>query len=1437
MRLRLTVAVPPQARDRDPRRSPALHEVEVEAGQGTTAHDLLEALAAHFGIRAVALGCGSTTLRDEAVVGLAPLVDGAALTLSLRSSCAGPGSPAPASRGTPLALAVTHGPDAGRLVPLPAGRLTVGRSAEADVQLEDPRLSRLHAALETGPDGIRVLDLGSTNGTLLDGRRLGSEPAALPSGTSVVVGDTRLEVRAAGALPAASRARADGTRSINRRPRATSRVAPPSIALPEPPQPPHRTRIPWVAMALPIPVAGVLALFLGPTMLALALMGPLLMAGTAVGDRIGSRREYAARLAEHARSHGAATDRVEAACAAERRTRRHAQPDPAGVLTIATGPTARLWERRRDDDDALVVSVGTCTAPATVRVIRPRGDQGSEHPLLPEVPCTVALADVGVLGVGGRADDARAAARNLVGQLAVLHSPLDLEIVAVVATRDGASDWEWLGRLPHARRPDGSPRPGAAAVDGLDPHAVRDAVARLEALVSERAAGRSPAASWTGRRTLLLLDGAAALRGVPGLAEVLARGPDVGVCCIAVDTAVSQLPAEARALLNLGRPDHPILTGAGLGAVAGLVVDRVGPWWAERLSRALAPLRDATPATGPSELPSRVSLGEVSGFDVTDPAAIAATWEASAWATSVPVGAGRDGTYLVDLASEGPHVLVGGTTGSGKSELLRTLVVSLAAHNRPEQLSLVLVDYKGGAAFRECAALPHTAGVVTDLDDRLADRALRSLRAELRRREQVLARAGASDHAGYLRSPAARSNPLPRLVVVIDEFRALAEDLPAFVEGMVRLAALGRSLGVHLVMATQRPAGVVTADIKANLNLRIALRVRDRADSEDVIDSPDAAELDPRTPGRALARSGDGRLVAFQAVHLSGPWRQPDPSVLRVRDVQWGTVEGPWPGPVAPGAAATELGRVVDAITEAARTTGARSAPAAWLPALPSRLESPPPSPQAPVHRAWVGLVDRPDRQAQEPLLFDLHEPGVWGFAGTSGSGRSTALLTVARNLTAQLAPSDLHVYAVSAGGLAPLTGLPHCGAHVAHDDLGRLERLLARLGQEAAIRRKALAASGCDTFAQWRRATRSAPPYALLLVDDWDLLSQLADGVEHAGLTDRLLAVVREGEGAGLRSVVAGDRALLVGRVGSALHHRVVLRLADRADGALAGLAPSSLPADPPPGRGVLADGAEVQLALPTPHPPRQQEDDGPRPLRVEALPTQVLAEQVRSRTLHRDAVAFGLGGDELAVQALTPGRDGRRWLVAGPAGSGVTTALALATTQLLDQGRPVAVLSTRPGALDALHAHPGLALWCDPARPEELVRLRERRPDLVVVADDADQLLDTPVEPVLRQVARLTDRDGGLVVCGASSTVLATQYRGVALDVARERTGVLLGAGSIGDADLFGLRLRADRSAPPGRGHVVVRGSAVPLQVALPGPRPDCAAATPVTASGSLR
>ena len=210
---------------------------------------------------------------------------------------------------------------------------------------------------------------------------------------------------------------------------------------------------------------------------------------------------------------------------------------------------------------------------------------------------------------------------------------------------------------------------------------------------------------------------------------------------------------------------------------------------------------------------------------------------------SAPIGIGPGGGVVhIDLVADGPHALVGGTTGSGKSELLSTWIAALAALHPPSRLHVLLVDYKGGTSFGPLHRLPHCAGLVTDLTPRLAERALSGMRAELRRRERLVGAAGAGAVAELAPGDAPAS-----LVVVVDEFATLLDELPEFVDGVLDIARRGRSLGIHVIMATQRPAGVISDAIRANTSLRIALRLPDAEDSRDVLGTPDAAAPPPTT--------------------------------------------------------------------------------------------------------------------------------------------------------------------------------------------------------------------------------------------------------------------------------------------------------------------------------------------------------------------------------------------------------------------------------------------------------------------------------------------------------------------------------------------------------------------------------------------------------------
>ncbi len=368
-------------------------------------------------------------------------------------------------------------------------------------------------------------------------------------------------------------------------------------------------------------------------------------------------------------------------------------------------------------------------------------------------------------------------------------------------------------------------------------------------------------------------------------------------------------------------------------------------------------------------------------------------WDRSTPGLAVPLGESQDGPFVIDLVRDGPHALVAGMSGAGKSELLTTWLLELAQRNPPSLLQFILVDFKGGAAFNHLAPLPHCVGVLTDLDESATRRALASLRAQLRRRKELVAAARCRDVTEY---NAHESRSLPLLIVVIDEFRALALDHPELLEQFLHLAHQGRSLGVHLIAATQRPAGAVSPELRANMPLRFCLRVAEAADSLDVLAVPDAAHLEP-VPGRALVRgesltriqvgwSGDGDTVASSVARLVSEWRGP-------------------------------------------------SATPPWCPPLPRVL------PASGLPPGIIGLADEPELLRQRPVAL----PDALLVLGNPGSGRSTTAVTVA---AASLAQGD-EVWLVTAQAL-PWSGHGAFGG-VVHPRqtrlIGELLRHLARAG------------------------------------------------------------------------------------------------------------------------------------------------------------------------------------------------------------------------------------------------------------------------------------------------------------------------------------------------------------------------------------------------------
>ena len=616
----------------------------------------------------------------------------------------------------------------------------------------------------------------------------------------------------------------------------------------------------------------------------------------------------------------------------------------------------------------------------------------------------------------------------------------------------------------------------------------------------------------------------------PGMVSLLKDGPRLGMHFICLDRTVRELPEECRAVASFENDQLNLETNEQRH-VDAVRPDVVSDLWLERLARALAPIRDVSTEDLASTLPAASRLLDVLGLHEPNAAALVRRWQGKGRTTKAVIGESTDGLFQIDIRADGPHGLVAGTTGSGKSELLQTMIASLAVGNRPDEFNFVLVDYKGGAAFKDCNHLPHTVGMVTDLDGHLTTRALESLGAELRRREHQLADADAKDIEDYLAGRQPGDEPMPRLLIVIDEFAALASELPDFVTGLVDVARRGRSLGVHLILATQRPAGVVSAEIKSNTNLRIALRVTDAGDSDDVIESSAAAQIPKVFPGRAYARLGHSSLTPFQSSRVGGRPGGGAGGDVRISELDWealpllGRMAGPADDLEDDVSIPTDLASLVEAINGANDDLGLPEMRKPWLPPLPEMLgvdELQPPTQPTELQPIPFGLADLPRAQQQVVESWDLVGGSHLMIAGQSRSGRSNCLRVLAGGIARHCSPEDVHLFGIDAGNnaLLPLMALPHVGAVVTRTQTDRMYRLVAFLQKELAERQQALAERGFADIGEQRSGVPAEErmPYLVVLLDRWEGFVQSFESVDGGVLLDRVTAILQEGAGVGIR-------------------------------------------------------------------------------------------------------------------------------------------------------------------------------------------------------------------------------------------------------------------------------------------------------------------------------
>ncbi len=1393
-----------------------------------------------------------------------PLRSGARISLLPASQAYRPGE-----RDAVATATVVDGPDRGREYPLGSGANVVGRLAGCEVLLDDPLVSRQHARINVTSE-VEVIDLGSANG--LEINDVQTTRASLRASDRVRLGDTVLSIRLLHAPETAGRIDS-GSVGFIRQP-----VVPPyceglSFEAPDVPERQRRAPFPWVMLFAPLLMAGVLYWTTkNPASLLLAGLSPLMLAGSAIEQRRQAGRLGKQSLASYRDDLEGLRSQVEAAHVDEVAVRLLEHPAAVEAAQAARARGALLWSRRPGELGHLELRLGLGSAASRTTVKPPELKRAPRElasetlaVLLPlavvhGVPVVARLEKDGAVGVAGARSAALAHMRALLLQEATLHTPGVLSIAVLASTRT-AADWDWVKWLPHV----GSVySPFARFPLASSPASCAALLSELETLVGERTEAADAAQAARPAHSITVLVEGDCPADFARLSELAEHGWRRGVHVLWLAPDLDQLPAACRTFTVVES-----LTTGSVGYVGQREVttpvelDTVSAEVALAVARSLSPVTDlGALAEDATDLPRSVPFLAMAGHEqlADGPEPVVERWlqsqslltgpmapaEPARRAGSLRAAIGMRGAELltVDLRADGPHALVGGTTGSGKSELLQTWILSMAASHSPQRLTFLLIDYKGGSAFAECAELPHTVGLVTDLDPHGVRRALDSLRAELTYRERLLRERGKAKDLITLERSGDPQAP-PSLVIVVDEFAALVQEVPEFVEGVVNVAQRGRSLGLHLVLATQRPAGVIKDNLRANTNLRVALRVADESDSTDVLGTPDAAFFDQDVPGRAMSKSGAGRLVPFQTAYVGGRSGQgpvqPDIAVAELK-VDPGVV---WELPQTEQlndeqSGPTDLVKVVARITQAHRLAVLPTPRKPWLPALADHVHLRADLPMSGSDRRLIfGLLDDPGAQEQRPVAYDP-ELGNLAVYGASGSGKSTFLRTIAVAAGLTFGEAPCHVYALdfAARGLTLLEKLPHVGAVIAGSEDERVRRLVDWLDvvvEERATRYAQVEASSLGEYREG--AGEPHEPRMLLMIDGIGAFYSAYENDASGGTWAGLVRVATSGRAYGVHVIATTDRGSGIPfQLAATVQQSLVLRMPDAEEYRSLDVPPDLLSSSSPAGRGVW-DRREVQVAVLGGSDLASQAEEvshlskhlgqiaGPQ-----AVPVHALAQVVRLGQLPASVggqAAIGLSAETLGPVAISPAGT---FLVAGPPGSGraeAAEAVVLAALRVRPRLRRYLVTAHRRSALARTEGWTEVAVGVDEAidlalrLDGELTQLVTEGVDVEVtlVVEDVAEWDMSPAEQSLTDLVKLLVRGNGLVVSEGE----IGQYRrhGLLAQLNASRVGVLLQPEAGDGQDQLGARLpfRTRRSDfPPGRGYLVRSGRHELVQIAIP-------------------
>lgn len=870
---------------------------------------------------------------------------------------------------------------------------------------------------------------------------------------------------------------------------------------------------------------------------------------------------------------------------------------PCAEDTIARAArfSGSLFDRTLRDEDFLHIRVGTGKRAAMRKIAYKAKDSlvlGDELQVIPEQmeeeyryleqsPIVVDLREAGILGVIGTEEDSFAFSRVVVEDLCTRQYSKDAAMVTI-CTKEQAEGIAWMRYLPHFQSGAGLARNIACDKESCD--------IQYESLLKTLSLRESLKKNTEFPAIIVFVFDQMGLYTHP-LSKYLECAKSLGVYFVFFVRTQEELPLYCGRLVSLrGANQATLIHTEDQAQASDFVYETISSKAMWKMALKLAPVY-CEDVSVEGNLPKSFSLFALLGIQGADDLDLKTRWSRadSTQSMAAPLGLRAGGEVIsLDLheKAHGPHGLVAGTTGSGKSELLQSYILSMATLFPPEEVGFVIIDFKGGGMANLFSELPHLVGSITDIDGKAINRSLMSIRAELDKRKRLFAEAEVNNIGAYIKKYKADKHhemqPLPHLILIIDEFAELKADQPEFMKEVISAARIGRSLGIHLILATQKPAGVIDEQIWSNSRFKLCLKVQSQSDSNEVLKSPLAAEI--REPGRAYLQVGNNEIFElFQSAYSGCPAQceemdHVEPFALYEVDAcgrRKLIFEKKQPSRMnALGQeeqVQTQLGAITEKIVSYCQAEGIQRLPSICLPPLSSELEFVSPqehSESLGTVIAAIGVYDDPASQAQNTVEVDMSSNNML-IIGAAQSGKTNLMMTMIRSLAARYTPSEVNLYIIDFGPsiLSNFQDLPHVGGVVNDNEDEELKNLFKLLNTEIAVRKQKIMAAKVSSLSAYREAGHTDLPWIVLFVDNYTALKEL-----YLADQDILLPICRNGLSVGISVVIANQNIQGIGyRYLSSVSTRIAMYCNDRNDYASV-IDHCRIYPDDVPGRGVIA-------------------------------------------------------------------------------------------------------------------------------------------------------------------------------------------------------------------------------------------------------------------------